>query len=190
MAGTCPAGHAWAPITAQMSLVSPQLSGPERPSVPPVPPHVSPKIPQRGSSKTNQHQDGQKPAPPACANSSGQTLSIPDGWVSSSRADRRKKKSSSPFLAVSISSSVQRELSFISREAGRKKERRALSKPSELRDAQTPKACPVPGSPEARQNAVPSKHTSFCREGCRDGGSQGFSTHSNPCTASPRDASQ
>lgn len=138
-------GHARATVAAQTSLVSPQLPRPERPSMPPVPPHVSPKIPQRASPKTNQHRDSQNPAPPACANSSSQVLSIPDSWVSSSRANRRKKMSS-PFLAVSISSSVQRELSFISREAGRRKERRALSKPSELRDAQTPKPRPAPGS--------------------------------------------
>lgn len=189
MAGTCLAGHAWAPITAQMSLVSPQLSGPERPSVPPVPPHVSPKIPQRGSSKTNQHQDGQKPAPPACANSSGQTLSIPDGWVSSSRADRRKKKEQLTFFScLHLLFGPARAFIHLQRswkEEG-KKSTQQTQRAQRCSNTQSPSSARFPRGTTERC----AEQTYFCREGCRDGGSQGFSTHSNPCTASPQDASQ
>lgn len=64
---------------------------------------------------------------PPCTNASTPMLAIPNCWVSSSTVQKRNKTGVSPFLAVSISSSVQRELSFISREAGKEEGKRAVS---------------------------------------------------------------
>lgn len=116
-----------APATTQPSLVLAQLLGLEKLSTLPAFPTPSlrcignkPTAGQAGSGPTAQD-------PPHYTKASSQMLSIPNYWVSSSTADKRKKMSVLPFLAVSISSSVQRELSFISREAGKEEGKRAVS---------------------------------------------------------------
>lgn len=152
---------------------------------PKPPPRLTGNKPAVGRAESSP--TAQDPAP--CRVSSSQTPSIPDCCVRSSRADRKKKMSSSPFLAVSISSSVQRELSFISREAGKEegKESSQLgagpSKPGELRDAQTPKPCPTLCSPEAQQDAVQCRSAS-AGKAVTVWALKAFPCHSNPSTAS------
>lgn len=122
-----PHGTRGAPATAQTSLMLAQLLGLEKLST--IPAFPTPSL-RRTGNKPTAGQAGSSPTaqdPPPCANASSQMLSSPNCGVSSSTASKRKKMSVSPFLAVSISSSVQRELSFISREAGEEEGKRPVS---------------------------------------------------------------
>lgn len=126
-----PCGTRMAPATAQPSLVLAQLLGLEKLSTlsAPFPAFPTPSL-RRAGNKPTAGQAGSSPTaqdPPHDTKASSQMLSISNCWVSSSTADKIKKMSVSPFLAVSISSSVQRELSFISREAGKEEGKRAVS---------------------------------------------------------------
>lgn len=122
-----PHGTRGAPATAQTSLVLAQLLGLEKLST--IPAFPTPSL-RRTGNKPTAGQAGSSPTaqdPPPCANASSQMLSSPNCRVTSGTASKRKKMSVSPFLAVSISSSVQRELSFISREAGEEEGKRPVS---------------------------------------------------------------
>lgn len=128
-------------------------------------------------------------SPTSLCQSSGQTLSTPDGWVSSSRADRRKKKEQLTFFScLHLLFGPARAFIHLQRswkEEG-KKSTQQTQRAQRCSNTQSPSSARFPRGTTERC----AEQTYFCREGCRDGGSQGFSTHSNPCTASPQDASQ